>query len=335
MVENKENGNVDQTKYLIVDTDMGSDDAWALMMILRAEQLMPNIKILGITCIHGNASLENVVKNTRRILERAGRCDVQIFEGAGEALIPGPPFPNPFHGYDGMADLGEHNYSTFNMQSTVRPENAIEAIKTFTMQYPKKVTLLCLGPLTNLALALKTYRGLSEQFEEIFLMGGNYTGIGNTSRCAEFNFYTDPESANIVLHLAKCPITILPWEACMEENLDITIDWRLNVIGNVQNKFVQFLNIVERKLYSQYDSWMVCDALLAAAYLFPKCIKKARSCHATVELAGHFTRGQVVVDHLKTNPHNVKIIELLCSASCKDALLWTANPDKVPQMHAN
>lgn len=329
MVGSVANGNNDQTKYLIVDTDMGSDDAWALMMILRAEQLMPHIKLLGITCVHGNASLENVVRNTRRILERAGRCDVPIFEGAAEALIPGTPFHTPFHGYDGMADLGEENYSTFDLRSTVRPENAIEAIKTVTTQHPKKVTLLCLGPLTNIALALKTYRGMSEQFEEIFLMGGNFRGIGNTSRCAEFNFYTDPESANIVLHQAKCPITILPWEACMEENLDISIDWRLNVIGSVPNKFVEFLNVVEQKLYSQYDSWMVCDALLSAAYLFPQCIKKQRTCHATVELAGQFTRGQVVVDHLKTNPHNVKIIELLCSVSCKQALLWTASPDDV------
>lgn len=327
------NGGDDQTNYLIVDTDMGSDDAWALMMILRAEQLLPNIKLLGITCVHGNATLENVVRNTRRILERAGRCDVHIFEGAEQALIPGPPFPDPFHGYDGMADLAEDNYSTFNVQSTVRNENAIEAIRAFADAYPKRVTLLCLGPLTNIALAFRTYRGLSDQFKEIFLMGGNYRGIGNTSRCAEFNFYTDPEAAHIVLLQTKCPVTILPWEACMEENLDITIDWRLDVIGNVANKFVQFLNIVERKLYAQYESWMVCDALLTAAYLFPHCIKKERAWHATVELAGHFTRGQVVVDHLNKNPHNVKIIELLCSSSCKDALLWTANPDAVPTMH--
>lgn len=88
----------DETKYVIVDTDMGSDDAWAVLMLLRAEQYMQNFKILGLTCVHGNAPMENVLKNTGRILERAGRCDVPIFEGAHEAIIPGPPFPEPFHG---------------------------------------------------------------------------------------------------------------------------------------------------------------------------------------------------------------------------------------------
>lgn len=226
-----------------------------------------------------------------------------------------------------MADLSEDFFTNFKVESTVRPENAIEAIKLFVTQYPKKVTLVCLGPLTNIALALKTYRGLGELIGEIHLMGGNYNGVGNTTRSAEFNFYTDPEAANIVLQCANCPITILPWEACLEENLDITKEWRLNVIGNVQDKFVQFLNVVERKLYAQFETWMVCDALLAATFLFPRCLKKTRRCHATVELAGYHTRGQVVIDHMKTNPHNVTMIELICAKTCKEVFLWAASPE--------
>lgn len=335
MVGSVKNGNVGDchTKYVIVDTDMGSDDAWALQMILHAEKLLPNIKLLGITCVHGNASLDNVLLNTRRILDRADRNDVPIFGGAEEPLILGPGFDEPFHGQDGMADLGDDFYESFKMQSTVRPENAVEAIRMLAEQHPKKLTLICLGPLTNIALALKTYRGLSEQIEEIFLMGGNYHGIGNASRSAEYNFFTDPEAANIVLNQAKCPITILPWEACLTHNFDVSMDWRWNVVGTVPNKFVQFLNVVEGKQYSKYDTWMVCDALLTAAFLFPQCIRKARMCHATVELAGKYTRGQVVIDHLRRVPDNVNMIELLCSNSCKDALLWTANPDLVPKMH--
>lgn len=307
---------------------MGSDDAWALLMLLQAEKHMQNYKIIGITCVHGNTTMQNVIRNTVRILEDAGRGDVPIYEGAHEALIPGPPFPTPFHGFDGMGDLvGEHAINT-QIEGKVRPGNAVEAINKLVIEHPKQVTLVCVGPLTNVALALTTYQGLSEQIEEIFIMGGNYHGIGNTSRCAEFNFYTDPEAANIVLHRSKCPVTILPWEACLEENLNITMDWRLNVVGSVNSDVVKLLNVVERKCYSQFDTWMPCDAWLTAAFLFPdKCIQKKRQCHVTVELAGHYTRGQVVIDHLKTNTDNVTIIDLLCENSCKEAILWTVDPE--------
>ena len=84
---------------------------------------------------------------------------------------------------------------------------------------PKKVTLLCLGPLTNLALALKTYTEIQGNIKEVFVMGGNVSGCGNATRCAEYNFYADPESAHIVLESAKCPVTIVPWEPCMQENI--------------------------------------------------------------------------------------------------------------------
>lgn len=330
MLPNTDNDNGNSIKYVIIDTDMGSDDAWALLMLLQAEKYLQNIKVLGITCVHGNASMENVVQNTRRILERIGRDDIPIFVGAHEPLIPGSSLPPPFHGVDGLADLGDDFFKDFNLQSIVRSENAIEMIKTLTLQHPKQVTLVALGPLTNIALAIKTYQGLSENFESIFMMGGNYHAIGNTSRCAEFNFYVDPEAANIVLHGAKCPLAILPWETCMDNNLDIPMDWRLNVVGVADNKFVQFLNTVETKLYTNFNMWQVCDALVATALVFPGCIKETQDWHATVELGGNFTRGQMVLDHMKTNESNVRIISLLCSKLCKAALLWASNPDVHP-----
>lgn len=317
-------------KYVILDADIGSDDAWALFTTLQTEKYLKNIKLLGITCVAGNAPMKNILQNTNRVLERIGRNDIAIFEGAHEALIPGPPFATPFHGFDGMADLGDEYFKNFREQNNIRPENAIEAIKTFALQYPKQVTIICVGPLTNIALTLKTYHGLSEQLAGIYIMGGNYLGIGNTSRCAEYNFWVDPEAANIVLHAAKCPITILPWESCMDDKIDIPKDWRFNVIGNVNNKFIQFLNDVERKLYKDFDSWLVCDALLAAAALFPECILKMHQCHATVELGGQHTRGQVVIDHTKKMPNNVTIISKLCSKKIREIFQWIADPETFP-----
>lgn len=98
--------------------------------------------------------------------------------------------------------------------------------KTFPSLYqrPGEITLVCIGPLTNIALALKTYADFAAQVQSIYLMGGNHLGIGNTCRIgAEFNFYMDSEAAHIVLADAKCPITILPWEAFTKRAFFMTL----------------------------------------------------------------------------------------------------------------
>lgn len=192
-------------------------------------------------------------------------------------------------------------------------------------QHPKQVTYLLVGPLTNFALCLKVYSDFASKVKSVFIMGGNIQGIGNTTKSAEFNFYNDPEAAHIVLSETNFEINILPWETCLRKTFVVPLNWRLKVLGLNEHKAVEFLNEVEKKQYNQFgcDNWTVCDALVAAACLFPKCVLGESLWNCEVELHGGLTRGQLVLDHLKASDCNVRIIEEIDAKLFKQIALWS------------
>ncbi|XP_067002246.2 nucleoside hydrolase isoform X2 [Anabrus simplex] len=287
---------------IIVDVDAGGDDAMALLLLIAAQR-QGNIDILGITCVHGNSPVKNVCQNVLRILEAVECYDFFGSDGFGDLNLPEAP------------DRGK----------VVQQENAVEALSrlTGTSRNKGKVSLICLGPLTNIALAMRTYSDFADNLQALYIMGGNCTGIGNVTSAAEFNFYNDPEAAHIVLSSAVCPITLLPWETSL--HAEISMDWRFNVLGKMNNEAVKLLNAVEEKVYTaaQLSVWYPCDAVVAAIFLWPEIIIKKRDCHVSVELHGFRTRGQVVVDHLKNNKNNVTLIEQVNCILLQKQLLWS------------
>lgn len=162
----------------------------------------------------------------------------------------------------------------------------------------------------------------------VFIMGGNIQGIGNTTKSAEFNFYSDPEAAHIVLSETNFQISILPWETCLLKTFVVPLDWRLNVLGSHEHKAVQLLNEVEKVQYNRFDfvNWVVCDAFVAAAFLFPhKFVVNESFWNAKVELHGGLTRGQMVLDHLRIDASNVRIIEGINAEIFKQIALWSVD----------
>ncbi|PSN55432.1 hypothetical protein C0J52_05686 [Blattella germanica] len=289
---------------VIVDVDAGVDDAMALMLLLAADN-QKIIKILGITCSHGNTSVKNVCVNVLRLLGTMNRFDIPVYEGVEAPLIPrdtkcDDEFEH-FHGLDGFGDLA---FSYTPSVKLIQSENAVSALNMITSDptHAGKVTLICLAPLTNIALAMKTYSQFSKNLKGIYIMGGNSTGMGNITAAGEFNFYSDPEAAHIVLTSASCPIHLLPWETCLECEISLKKVWEK----------------------SQFTTWLPCDALLAASVLEPNIVIKSRHCHASVELHGTHTRGQVVLDHLKVKGPNVHLIEKVEDAILKRMFLWAA-----------
>lgn len=142
-----------------------------------------------------------------------------MYKGAREALIPNLPSTDlPWNGYNGFGDVEFPNEPNLNV---VKSEIAATAMHRFVVQHPKQVTLLCCGPMTNVALALRMYPDFGENVKEIYIMGGNYQAVGNYKGSAEFNFYTDVESAHIALSTLKCPITMCAWESATEDNLQL------------------------------------------------------------------------------------------------------------------
>lgn len=137
------------------------------------------------------------------------------------------------------------------------------------------------------------------------------SAVGNTSKTGEFNFFFDPEAAHILLEKSLCPITIVTWETTLETN--IKQKWRRNTLGKIRNPILELLNKAEEAIYPEtQELWWPCDAFLAAAFLYPEdMIKKKSDYHATVELHGSKTRGQMVLDHLyKTNPNAIIVEEV-------------------------
>lgn len=298
---------VHEIKRVIIDTDPGIDDAHALMIFLEAEK-RNLIKIEAITLTAGNTSLENACKNTVRLLESENRTDIPIYKGVKDALLQYNAENSTYFGIDGFGDV-------FNDEpnlSLIRKELSPVIISEIVNENPGRITLACLGPLTNIALAAKLNANFFDKVKECFIMGGNYQGRGNETASGEFNFYSDPEAAYIVLKTITCPTTILPIESCYKAH--ITLEWRRKVLGQCSK--MTLLNQAEDKCYpfvtGETNSWVPADGYLAAIVLYPEEIVKQKSeQHVTVELRGLFTRGQMVLDHLKNNKANVLVVEEL------------------------
>lgn len=311
---------------VIVDVDAGVDDAVALLLLLSADG-QKDIEILGITCSHGNTHVNNVCVNVLRLLKAVGRSDIPVYRGAeGPLIVCNDRNANKFehlHGVDGFGDV-EFPYTP--SMELIQSENAVPALNRIVSgpDCKGKVSLVCLAPLTNIALTMKTYADFSSNLKDIYVMGGNSTGVGNITSAGEFNFYSDPEAAHIVLTSACCPLYLLPWETCL--CVDISMEWRFSILGAIQNCHMELLNAVEKKVWekSHFTTWISCDAILAAVLLYPDIIIKSQKCHATVELHGTHTRGQVVLDHLQVKDPNVHLIEKVDTSVLKKMLLWAA-----------
>ncbi|EDW48786.1 pyrimidine-specific ribonucleoside hydrolase RihA [Drosophila sechellia] len=326
-------------RLVVYDCDIGTDDAWGLAMMLRAEELTlregRTCKVGAITTVHGNTDADNGTLNALRVLHTLNRRDVPVFRGCYESIVPRTwEYTNCFHGQDGLNDVG--NYPVVDVEQELQPEHAVNAMYRLARDNPGQVDFLLCGPLTNFANCINLYgNSFLTKIGRVYIMGGNIFGKGNVTKSAEFNFMMDPEAAHITLERLLEPAIILPWEPCIDGEFDTTLDWRLNVLGAVDHPFIELLTRVERSMLEPrgFVKWISCDSLLTAAYLFPDAmIAEQRKYYATVELSGNHTRGQMVLDHLRgrkvDNIHgkkiNVHIIRRLTSgATFRTIIAWT------------
>jgi len=312
------------TPKLIIDVDTGIDDAWGLCLLMSARK-RGLVDILGITCVNGNTTLDNVVANTARVLKTCQSTDIPMYKGATCPLIP-PEIPlasedhKSFHGVNGFGDV---TLPPMEDLPLAQEENAVVALNRLTSQHKGEVTLVCFAPLTNIALATRTFPGFVDNIRDIFVMGGNYTALGNTTMCAEFNAHCDPEAAHIVFSSFWKKLTLLPWETCL--NTFVPYEWR-EEFGQKEGACIQLMSSVESSVIARaqrlgYKNWINCDQLLASIVINRKVIKEVFIAHATVELSGLYTRGQIVMDHLNMKEHNLKIVKEVDVEAHKELLL--------------
>lgn len=186
-------------RRILIDTDPGIDDAMAIFYALAS----PELEVVGLTTVFGNAHTPVCTRNALRLLEIAGRADIPVAEGAHQPLAMPYRGPADFvHGTDGQGDIDA-------LPPTGSPAgvDAVRFIIDAVMAAPGEITLVPIGPLTNVALALRAEPRLADALAGIVLMGGNAFCGGNASPAAEANVLNDPEAADIVFG-AECGVVM-------------------------------------------------------------------------------------------------------------------------------
>ena len=181
-------------RLVVVDADMGCDDAVALLLLLRARS---TVEIMALTTVAGNVGVKQAIKNASAVFKSMDKPEIPIYEGSAGPLIRNNNLKLwAGHGSDGLGDSGLSANVDLRM---IQPIHAVQALIEIFKSKPGQIELLALGPLTNLALATRIDPSFPGNIKHLTIMGGCESAKGNSSMAAEFNFFADPEAAHIVL----------------------------------------------------------------------------------------------------------------------------------------
>uniref|UniRef100_A0A183BRI9 IU_nuc_hydro domain-containing protein n=1 Tax=Globodera pallida TaxID=36090 RepID=A0A183BRI9_GLOPA len=266
-------------KKLVIDSDGVSDDVRAISMALQTQ----NVEVLALTAVNGCVSVHQACANMSRML-RANH-DEHFFgnDGLGSA-------PNQF------PKVLPDDFNAF-----VEGKHAALALYELFSSNPGTV-LVCIGPLTNVALALKLNPTFACLPEQMVILGGNVYGMGNVQSysTAECNFNCDPEAAQIVLKEMQCPITIVPWETFMaksDQTHDIDFHSHLALDVPLAKFFATVTSVGRARLEANNRQFAYCDEVaVGIAIAEETIIRESKMLRASVELHGELTRGQIAVD---------------------------------------
>lgn len=292
---------------MIIDTDAGVDDAQAIMLALAD----PAIAVLAITTLTGNVHIRQVNPNVLTILEVMNR-DIPVYAGIDRPLIQPWEDAAEFHGGDGLGDLRDRPALSRSLQA----EHAVLALLRLAREHEGELTLVALGPLTNIAAAIRLDPGFPARIKQFVFMGGTIAAHGNTPNLtAEYNIYTDPEAAFITLE-AFSRATMLSWETTLAHGITWQKFKALCAIDTVKGRFFDAISRqTAQRLQRIYKrpAYLMPDPLAMAVTLQPSLIQQSGKFFVTVELNGKHTRGQTVIDynHMSGNAPNVQIIQAL------------------------
>jgi purine nucleosidase len=277
-------------KKILIDTDTASDDAVALIMALRS----PKVHVLAITVVAGNVSVEQGTRNALFTVELCGST-VPVFTGAAAPLTRSLEDASWFHGQDG---LGDHGY-----QPTTRTAEsglAVDAMVRVIEANPG-IELITLGPLTNLALALRQSPNLAANVSRCVVMGGAPCCEGNVTPVAEYNFWVDPEAARVVLR-SQLPIELVGWQLC--RGAAVVNGREIDNILALGTKFADFAirsNDTAARAYRTQtgeEGIALPDPTAMAILLDPTLSMVSSSHYMDVQVDNGITRGMSVVDKL-------------------------------------
>jgi purine nucleosidase len=289
-------------RRVVLDTDPGIDDALAILLGLAS----PEIDLAGLSVVHGNCTLAEALANTLALLELGGAPALPVAAGCPVPLLR-PPFTAPeTHGAGGLGDA-----SLPPAAATPVAEHAVDMLIREIMAAPGEVTLVAVGPLTNVALALRREPRLAAAVREVIFMGGAFQVDGNTTPVAEFNVYVDPHALQIVLD-AGMPLTIIPWDITREVRLtQAHVDRLLGRGGPIAGFIADATRFYIAFHLSQfgYAACSINDPAALALVYMPE-LAELSAVHVAVEIASELTMGKTVADFQGLTRHapNARVV---------------------------
>ena len=271
---------------LLIDCDPGHDDAMALLLALAS----PEVEVLGITTVAGNQTLEKTTANALRVLEFVGRAEVPVAAGADRPLLREPYVAAYVHGESGLEgpDLPA-------AQGRPVEQHAVDFLAERILGSARPVTLVPVGPLTNVALLLARHPDAAARLERIVLMGGSM-GLGNVTPAAEFNIWADPEAAARVF-ASGLDVTMIGLDVTHSALMTREHAERLRASGRTGRMVAElfdFFHRFHRETYG-FEGSPIHDAV-AVAHTFRPGLVETVERHVAVDCASELCRGRTVVD---------------------------------------
>jgi pyrimidine-specific ribonucleoside hydrolase len=271
---------------VILDVDPGHDDAVALMFACGS----PELELLAVTTVAGNVQLEKTTRNALRILSLIGSTDVPVAAGAGSPLERQLHTAEDIHGESGL-EGPEIPDATFEPDG----RGATQLIADTVRRAPEPVTLVPVGPLTNVATFLREHPDLRDRIARISLMGGSI-GLGNTTPAAEFNIHVDPEAASVVFE-SGLPITMSGLDVTHQAGVGLGERKRLRALGHIGGvvaELMEYFAATYERVYG-FGAPPLHDPVALAAVVEPHLLE-TRPMRVDVECESELTRGETVCD---------------------------------------
>jgi inosine-uridine nucleoside N-ribohydrolase len=271
-------------RRVIIDTDPGTDDALAILLALNS----PEIRVEAVTIVAGNVTAAMGLDNGLKIASLAGRCDLPVAKGA-QGPLHGKLVTEPFWNGPGGMGGAEIAPSRCRADQGFGPDLIIELVH----KYPHEITLIPIGPETNIALAVLKDPSIVPLVKGVVLMGGSISG-GNVNGAAEFNVFCDPEAADVVFN-AGWPVTMVGLdvtEVTLMKNADVT---RLEQNAGPEAKFAAVVARFQIGLYqgTGFGGGAIHDALAVGAVIDPSFLT-TKAMRVDVETAGRYARGATI-----------------------------------------
>jgi len=304
-------------RKIIIDTDPGQDDAFAILFALGSPE---ELEVVGITTVGGNVPLSLTTKNALKVVELAGRPDVPVFAGCPGPMVKPLMTAEYVHGETGLdgAELPEPT-------TPVQDEHAVNWMVRTIMDAPEgEITVCTLGPMTNLAMAMTMEPRIIPRIREVVLMGGGFFEGGNATPAAEFNIFVDPHAAHKVFH-SGAPVTMAPIDCTYTAQM--TPEWLETLGATGSRAALEAANMAG--FFCQYGDHKfptkarpIHDACVTGYLLVPQAYEQ-RECYVTVDISSSETIGMTVVDwwHVTGKPKNVNVLRRIDPAPFFDLML--------------